>query len=175
MMILFKNRGVLEFPGRTFALCHLALGLVAMAGCSSPADDVKFARRSLTYLVRGWYMARPMLDWQSLKMLEHDVAAEHERLPDAKEKAEYERKFIDGFKEGFKTRNVRLSAFFDWRVYDASDPTTTIVAANCFDKGKVFLFFVKHEKGKRKLVEVKALNIYDQENFYGQEKERRRR
>lgn len=175
MMLVLKKRELFAFPGRGFALCHLALWLMALAGCSSPADDVKFARRALTCLVRGWYMARPMLDWASLKMLEHDVAAEHERLPDAKEKAEYEKKFIDGFKEGFRSRNVRLSAFFDWRVYDASDPGMTIVAANCFDKSKVFLFFVKHEKGKRKLVEVKALNVFDQEKFYGQEKERRRR
>lgn len=153
-------------------LCAAFLS-VFMSACGGHQADVDFARRVTTSLVKGWYLARPMIDWPHLKMLEHDVGAEHERMPNAEEKAGYEKNFIDSFKEGFRSRGAKLSTFFNWRMYDASSPDVTIVAANCFDKSKVFLFFIKHGRGGRKLVEVKALNVYDQEQFYAQEQERR--
>ena len=88
---------------------------------------------------------------------------------------DYERAFIENFKVGFSQegKGVGFKTFFNWRIYNNQGPKMSIVAANCHDKTKVFLFFIKHERGARKLVGIQVLDVFDQEKFDAAEREQK--
>lgn len=156
-----------------FFLLSLFLAVGVLAGCGAQ-DDVQFTRRLMDSLIKGRYSVRTMIDWPSLLVMEdRNVGAEYRALPDDKERTIYERAFIEAFKVAFREKGGRFKAFFDWRVFSAKHPGVTIVAANCYDKRTLFLFGIKHEKGQRKLAEIKVLYITDPAGFAVFEKEQK--
>ena len=139
------------------------LVLAGMVGCflvgCAAQDDVSFARRLTEQLIQGRYSARGMMAWSQLKMVGYDVGKEYSALKSEDDKVNYERDFITNFSSGFKQRGAKAKAFFNWRMdrgaFKKSDPNLRIVAANCFDANTTFLFFIRSEHGKKKLVELK--------------------
>jgi hypothetical protein len=146
---------------RRFGICVLVLALF-LPGCARQ-DDVAFSRRVLEGLVQDRYAVRSLIDWQHLKMLGKDIGEDIAKYAKTdKDRRTYEIAFIEGFSKTFRMQGAKLNAFFDWHIYkgekilDLKNPKDTIVAANCFDKQRLFLFVVSHEGGKQKLTEIEV-------------------
>ncbi len=137
-----------------------------LAGCSG-ADDMRFARRVMSLLVKGVYSAADMIDWPSFKALERGIGPEFQRLPNDAEKANYQKAFIEGFRLAFQDKGCRMSNFKNWQLYrEAGADDISIVSTSTVDKSFALLFFIKHEKGRRKLTEIKMVRVFDEKLFY---------
>ncbi len=141
-----------------------AAAVLLLTGCAAK-DDVKLARQIVTQLVQGRYSVRKLIDWENLKALETSVGAEYKALANDKEKEGYQRSFIDGFKRGFAGTGAKMRTFYNWRFLAKVDPTLNIVAANIHDDKYLFLVAIKHEGRVRKVVELKIIQILDQQKF----------
>lgn len=146
----------------------VCLSVYLLAGCSG-ADDIRFARGMMTLLIKGRYAVITMIDWPSLRIMERDLGSEYRRLPNAQEKQNYQRAFMEGFRLAFEERRGgEPGGFKDWRLYKAEDANgVSMVSTNTPDKNFALIFFIKHEKGQRRLVEIKMMRVFDQEAFYG--------
>jgi len=165
-----KNQGRSRF---TLFIILAVSFVIFLMGCGTQ-DDVSFARKTIDLLIRGRYSARTMIDWPSLVVLGSSVAKEYEALPNDKEKLDYQMAFIDNFKKGFKSIKAAPKTFVHWRIFNNSSPTVTIVAADsAADKSYIFICYIKHEKGKRKLSEIRAMKINDSAKFQAYEQEQK--
>lgn len=141
-------------------ICVLVLGLL-LVGCARQ-DDVAFSRRILEGLINDRYAVRSMIDWQHLHVLDKNVGQDLARYTKTgKDQHDYEVAFIEGFSRAFRMTGAKISAFYNWRIFKKenlkiTDPNLTVVAANCIDSNRVFLFVISHKGGKQKLEELFA-------------------
>lgn len=134
----------------------LAAAAIFLSGCA-PMDDVTFARTAMERLIEGHYTARPMFDWSRLKFAGFDIGKEYAQFKQETEKANYERTVITNFSSSYKRQGATKKAFFNWKLfkdYEAKEPGLTVVTANCNNENTTFAYAIKHEKGKKKIVEV---------------------
>jgi hypothetical protein len=143
-------------------LCIGGLLGFLLAGCA-PQDDAAFARATMKQLIKGSYFARASIDWPVLKIMGKDIGLEYSRYKSDSEKTDYERSFITSFSNAYKKEGATASAFFDWQPVtlknEEINPKVKVVGAYCHDKSILFFFFVSHEGGKRKLIEIRAMKI----------------
>lgn len=91
-------------------------------------------------------------------MLESNIAAEYNKLPNEKEKIGYERGFIENFSKSFKEQKAGFNKFTNWRMLgDDKDPRVKVVACDGAGKDVVFLFYIAHDGRKRKLIDFKIV------------------
>lgn len=133
-----------------------------LAGCASQ-DDAAFARTTMKQLIKGVYFARANIDWPVLKIADRDIGLEYSRYKSDSERTDYERSFISNFSKAYKEAGATASAFFGWQPVtlknEEINPKVKVVGAYCHDKSNLFLFFVSHEGGKRKLVEIRVMKV----------------
>lgn len=145
----------------------ICLLICFLAGCFGGADDVRFARQAMALLVKGVYSVTDKIDWTNFKALEHDMGAEYQRLPNEKERDQYKKAFVEGFRLAFQDKGGTTSLFKNWKLYAGTNADgVSIVSTNTADKNYALLLFIKHEKGRRKLVEIKMVQVFDKELFY---------
>ena len=149
----------------------LTVGFLNLFGCAAK-DDVSFARNVMAGLVAGRYSVRGSIDWASLKVMDKDVSAEYNKLPNDQEKTDYQRSFIDNFKKGFRSQHATFKSFNQWRLFSDKDPNIKVVAAGCPDKTKVFLFSIRHAHSAMRLIAIGVLQITDEAVFKAFEKGR---
>jgi hypothetical protein len=147
----------------------VALGLF---GCGAQ-QDVDFARSVMNGLVAGRYAVRQHIDWNSLMVIEISLGQQYSALPNEKEKTDYERAFIDSFKEGFKGQKATQKSFTHWRIFNDADPKVTYVAADNADGTATFVFYISHKNGKRKFFGIRSVYVKDRAQFQQFEKEQR--
>lgn len=132
-------------------------------GCAFQEDDVTFARKTMEQLIEGRYAASPRIDWPRFVVMGRDVGRQYSQYKTEQERIDYARSFIKAFSESYKGKGAKVSAFFGWRPseYTLNDqiPGFKTVAAYCYDKNTVVLFFLAEEKGKKKLVEIVAVKL----------------
>jgi hypothetical protein len=143
---------------------------VFVTGCGI-RDDVDFARTVFVRLVNGLYLARPMIDWNSLKMLEDDIGAQYRGITDGKTREDFERAFIDNFKKGFESQRANTGMFKNWRLLNTPTPDYKIVAADVPASKAILLFMIQKAGGQRLLTEIKALQATDTEALRAFEQE----
>lgn len=143
-----------------------------MSGCAGQ-QDVDFARNILNGLIAGRYAVRQHIDWNSLAALEISVGRQYSALPNEKEKTDYERAFIDSFKEGFKGQSATRRSFVHWRIFNDADPKVTYVAADNLNGAVTFIFYISHKNGKRKLSGIRSVLVKDRAAYQQFEKEQR--
>ncbi|MDD5019647.1 MAG: hypothetical protein PHH75_04625 [Candidatus Omnitrophica bacterium] len=151
----------------------MVTGMVAvlvLAGCGRQ-DDVTLARQVVTDLTRGRYAVRKLIDWPNFVAFEKSIGEEYKSLPNNEEKQNYERAFIDSFKKGFREQKGSMNAFTGWRMFSQKDPNLNVVAADLAGGKIVFFVAVKSERGKRKVVELKLMQVLDAQKFEEYEKE----
>ncbi|MFB3918948.1 MAG: hypothetical protein ACE14U_02645 [Candidatus Velamenicoccus archaeovorus] len=144
--------------------------ILVLTGCARQ-DDVTFARQVVTDMTRGRYAVRKLIDWPNFVAFEKSVGSEYNALPNAEEKQNYERSFIDSFKKGFREQKGSMKAFTGWRLFSRKDPDLRIVAADLAGGKIIFFVAVKSERGKRKIVELKLMQVLDAEKFKAYEEE----
>ncbi|MBI5873180.1 MAG: hypothetical protein HZB36_03450 [Candidatus Omnitrophica bacterium] len=132
-------------------------------GCAFQEDDVTFARHTMEQLIEGRYAASSRIDWPRLVVMGFDVGKQYAHWKTEQERTDYARSFINAFSKSYKSKGAKSSAFFGWRMseYALKDqlPGFKTVAAYCYDKNTVVLFFLAEEKGKKKLVEIVAVKL----------------
>lgn len=139
--------------------------LVFMAGCAAQSD-VDFARTVFTRLIKGLYIARPMIDWNHFNVFESDIGAEYRELKD-EFKDDYERAFIDGFKRGFQMKPATIKMFTNWRTEAISgvdsEPGLKYVVAD-IPASNALIVFVVDRTGRQPLLRMmKILVAADEE------------
>jgi hypothetical protein len=132
-------------------------------GCAFQEDDVTFARKTMEQLIEGSYAASPRIDWSRFVVMGRDVGRQYTQYKTEQERTDYARSFINAFSKSYKSKGAKSAAFFGWRLseYTMKDqlPGFKTVAAYCYDKNTVVLFFLAEEKGKKKLVEMVAVKL----------------
>lgn len=164
-----KNQQVIKNLKSAAVALVLAAGLLNLFGCAVE-DDVSFARKVMAGLVAGHYSVRGSIDWASLKVMDKDVGAEYNSLPNEQEKVDYQRAFIDNFKKGFQEQRATFKSFNQWRLFSDKDPNIKVVAAGCRDRHKVFLFSIRHARNAMRLITIQAVQITDEAAFKAFEK-----
>jgi hypothetical protein len=164
-----ENRNIRSRKRFFYLLFSIFYLLFLTSGCAG-RDDVAFARRVFTDLVRGRYAARYQIDWPRFSALSKDIGAEYTSLANDEERQRYERAFIDGFKNGFRGQKGALQEFSRWRVLTRT-ADVKIVAAD-IQKGKmVLLVGIRSQAGRRKVSELRILEVLEPETFRKFEKE----
>lgn len=153
---MMKNRINILF-GAIVLSCSLILGC---AGNS----DVSFARSVMKGLTAGRYSARTHIKWETLTIFEGDVGLAYSTLANDKEKVDYQRAFIENFAKGFKSQGASFGIFYNWRLIDKKDienlpQDMSIVEASCKNSNYKALFYIVHEKGKRKLTGLRFATV----------------
>ncbi|MFH0876843.1 MAG: hypothetical protein V1863_01285 [Candidatus Omnitrophota bacterium] len=127
---------------------------IALVGCAG-TNDVAFAKKAMTLLVKGNFAAASMIDWSSIKIMGYDLAAKHAQYDKDKDRQEFEKGFIAAFGAGFRRAGAQPSAFRNWRLVKSEDQNTSIVVADSVRENTMFIFSVSHGRGaSRKLTEI---------------------
>ena len=133
------------------------------------------ARRVMVLLVEGRYSARHLIGWEKFVAINQSVGENYLAFAGERDQLNFQRSFIDTFRSGFKTEGGDIKNFVNWRVLEVFEEPLrmTRVAADIKDKPITFIFDIEHEKGKRRLVRIDALQITDEEAFREYEREAR--
>jgi hypothetical protein len=148
-----------------------ALVVATLATGCGIRNDVDFARTVFVQLVNGFYTARPMVGWNSLKMLEEDIGVRYRGITDEKTREDFERAFIDNFKKGFESKRANTGMFKNWRLLNTPTPDYKIVAADVPASKTILLFMIQKAGGQRLLTEIRALQATDTERLRAFEQE----
>ncbi len=92
-------------------------------------QEMYFARSALYGLFKGNLGVAKQIDWQNLKMLGQDVGVIYNKLPDEREKKDFQAAFVRNFSRGFQASGAKLSSYANWRV-DSRESDFTVVAVD---------------------------------------------
>jgi hypothetical protein len=131
--------------------CVLAVGL---SGCAAktpaPADDVAFAKTSMTALAGGDSSAESMIDFDNFKA-GIDAGAIYRSMPNDTEKAAFRKSFVASFSKSFASSGAQVGSMTNWRVHSGAPPRTVVVA----DGPKMPLYMtVTQTGGQQKLASI---------------------
>jgi hypothetical protein len=134
---------------RYILVLFLTVGLAA--GCVFYPQEVEFARRVFTGLVRGRRVVAKYIDWHSLKATGVDVGATYNSLASEKERRDYRKAFIQNFSFSFRTSGGRLNWFKNWRIHSRDSRKITVAA----DAGTMtLLLYISADPRQRKLLGI---------------------
>jgi hypothetical protein len=155
-----------------YTLFFMMSVIFLLNGCAG-GQDVAFARSVMNDLIAGRYAARHHIDWASFVVLEDNLSVDYMLMANDKEKKDYQCSFIDSFKTSFKAQGATQRSFTNWRMFNDADPQMSYVAADNVDGSATLIFYVAHEKGKRKLTGIRAIHVQDRPAYAEFEKEQR--
>jgi hypothetical protein len=114
-------------------------------------QDTEFCRDIIfSGLIKGQGAVAKYIDWENLTALGADAGVEYLKLPNSKEREDFQRAFINGFALGFLYDGGNPDNFTDWRPYK-QDKDSVTVAADYKAKKKILLFTLSKESKKGKL------------------------
>ena len=131
----------------------LSAGWLFYRNIKNQGQDVNFARRVFVDLTRGRHSVQSRVDWQNLQAVGVDVGKDYSSLPNDKERADYQRAFIDNFALSFRRTGGSLKLLTNWRIYDDQDDLV-IVAVDIKGRDKTMFFTFSKKGGEKKLVAI---------------------
>ena len=137
-----------EYVGIAVIIVVLSLGLFFYLNIKN--QDINFSRRAFAGLINGRQAVQEMIDWANFKAVGADAGKTYSALPDDKERADYQKAFIEQFSLGFRQTGGRFKSFINWRIYDKKGEDI-IVAADHKDKDNQTILFTVSGYGRKKL------------------------
>ena len=110
-------------------------------------QDINFSRRVFAGLIKGRHSVQKLIDWENLQAVGVDVGQTYSALPNGKERADYQRAFVERFSLGFRQVGGDFKSFTNWRLYDNA-PEVAIVAADYKDNKTILFTLSKYERKK---------------------------
>ncbi len=104
-------------------------------------QDLYFAQGVFTKLTKGDPAAIGDIDWPNFKAIGADVGAEYNRLPNDRERADYQKTFVKNFSRGFQFAGAKINLYKNWRV-DYREAKVTAVAVEDTVHRKTALFII---------------------------------
>ena len=131
--------------------------LIAAAGVTAilrfSQRDVDFCHAVLADLAAGRPWINRHLDWERLTVMGVNVGDTYSHLSNTKEKADYQRAFIQQFARGFEQAGGDIHAFINWRLAAGNGSEDRVVIADYPAKQKTILFRLS-ESGKRRVTAI---------------------
>lgn len=146
---------------RLFQILIVLWMAVACVGCDSA--DIAFAKKTFTYLVRGRYAARGMIDWEKLSCQGKDVGVDYKAL-DTQQRLEYERSFIDYFKQGFESYKGSLKNI-EWTMFGKKGNISVVCARNPKQQHWIILTIIEHKPFRSKMVGLHVMQVFDEQKL----------
>ena len=115
--------------------------------------SVGFCKKAFGELAGGRMGVVRMLDWETLTAMGIDVGKTYRNLAGERNRASYQRQFIEAFARSFRQSGGRPEAFVRWRIV-GEEGDRTIVAADYPAKQRTLLFLVPLE-GPRRVMEIR--------------------
>ena len=138
--------------GATVGAIVVALIGVLQLPAIFPTTPVGFCRKAFESLARGRMGAVGMVDWEQLTAMGINVGTTYRSMAGDRNRASYQRQFIESFARGFRTSGGQMDAFVHWRVA-GQQAGQTIVAVDYPAKQRTLLFAVPSD-GPRRVVAI---------------------
>ena len=122
-------------------------------------SDVKFCRSVLNGLIQGRASVSKHIDWENLSIMNLDAGAAYKKLPNDKEKKDYQQAFIKNFSLAFKKLGANINMFVNWKVYGISNNKITVSALDRKHNVPLYLQINKGAGGKKLVSLTRMPNI----------------